>query len=146
MLRVDCQHGVQQSTPAAPLADLAQTACPFGGGGEADLAGVLDRQHMTPRNRSGGLLGPALDQPLRCHFLVRQEAAKPLGLRSLPVTQPADAARPARNRTFEELRPLLSRRRSPNSPADHVTSIIPAPALAKGAAYWNRTFDIPRKA
>ena len=46
---IDRQHGMQQGAPAPALADLAQPAPALGPGREVDLAGVLDRQHVTTR-------------------------------------------------------------------------------------------------
>jgi hypothetical protein len=141
----------KRSVAAFALADLAQTAPPLGLGAEVDLAAVLDRQNVSTGNRRPGLLRPARNQPLRRHLRVRQKAPESLGLRTIAVAQLPDTAAAAHDRTFEQQRPLLSRRRSPNSPNDHSTSIIAAPQHhqkvptieSQTTAFWEALFSYP---
>ena len=59
---VDRQHGMQEHAVSIAFADLAQAAAMLRCGGELDLAGVLDRQHVTIATGNPRLVAPALDQ------------------------------------------------------------------------------------
>jgi hypothetical protein len=67
---------MHQHAAARAFADLAQAAPPAGLGLEADLARIVDGQHMPSGRRRPCLLAPASDQTLARHLLVGQEAAE----------------------------------------------------------------------
>ena len=78
----------------------------------------LNRQDVPPGTGRAGQIGPARDQLCRRHLRAGEE---PPGLQlTLAVAaQPAQAHRFTRRHPFEDLRPLLSRRTSPNVPSDN---------------------------
>src|SRR5271170_2388300 len=90
----------------------------FGSGGKMDLAGVLDRQHMTAGDGCAGLVAPALDQPLERHLRVGEEVAVGDLGGAIAGGQLSQAQALAREDRIEKLSPLLSRRRSRKRPND----------------------------
>ena len=61
-VRINRHHGVQEHAENIAFADLSQPAAVFWRGGKLDVAGVLDRQHVTAASRNPRLLAPAFDQ------------------------------------------------------------------------------------
>jgi hypothetical protein len=112
------QHRVQQHPAAVALADLAEPAPAVGGGRKVDLAGALDRQDMAAGGGRDSALAPAFDHPGEGHLGIAEEPIEPHLLGALAVRKPPQADVRARDHAFEQRRPPLSRRRSPNRPND----------------------------
>ncbi|MEY9143084.1 hypothetical protein ABIF00_001068 [Bradyrhizobium elkanii] len=110
------QQRMQQHAVVIALADFAEPAPALRRGVEVDLAGVLDRQHMAALYRGNRAVAPAFDDPLRRHLVVAEKAVEPHLQRTITPGKPPQADRLARNHAFDERRPPLSRRRSPNRP------------------------------
>ena len=109
---------MQQHAASIAFGDFAQAAPTSPPGMELDLARILDRQHMTPADRSSRLQAPAFNQlidrdPRIVHKPPERHVRSPVAPRHLAQ---ADAARA--KHSPEKRRPLLSRRTSPNSPKD----------------------------
>src|SRR5262249_35562367 len=126
---VDRHHGMQQHAASITFADFAQSAPTSRPGLELNLARVLDRQHMTPADRSPRLQAPAFYQficrDLRIvHKPPERHVGSPVAPRHLAQ---ADATRA--KHSPEKRRPLLSRRTSPNSPKDKSGCISDAPRI-----------------
>ena len=81
-------------------------------------------------------IGPARDQLRHCHLRAGEE---PPGLQlTLAVAaQPAQAHRFTRRHPFEDLRPVLSRRTSPNVPSDNSIA-APVGRLPQGSELYSR--------
>ena len=111
-------HRVHQHAEGIALSDRAEAAAALCCGRELHLTTVLDRQDMPPGTGRAGQIGPARNQLCRRHLRAGEE---PPGLQlTLAVAaQPAQAHRFTRRHPFEDLRPLLSRRTSPNVPSDN---------------------------
>jgi NAD(P)-dependent dehydrogenase (short-subunit alcohol dehydrogenase family) len=116
---------MQHEAPADALADLAQTASARRRGAEVEIAGILDRQHMTTRAGHRSLLAPALDQSVHRYPRVRQKATEADNLATTAARQPPQAHALAPDHTLEKQSPPFSRRRSPNRPSS--TDPIAAP-------------------
>ncbi|WP_246757015.1 hypothetical protein, partial [Bradyrhizobium neotropicale] len=71
---------------------------------------------MAARNRRNRAFAPAFDNTLRCHLGVAEKAVEPHLQRAVTLGKPPQANILARNHAFDERRPPLSRRRSPNRP------------------------------
>ncbi len=115
---IDRHHGMQEHATGITFTDFAEPAPTSPLGVELDLAGVLDRQHMTLTDGSRRLQAPAfnqfVDRDLRIVYKPPERHVRsPVALRHLAQ---ADAARA--KHSPEKRRPLLSRRTSPNSPRD----------------------------
>src|SRR6185437_3153123 len=94
---------------------------------EVDLARILDGEHVAARHSPRGLLAPALDQPLDRHILVGQEAAIAYLPRAAAAAELAQANTLLHGHTLEQLRPFLSRRRSPNRPSEKLVTCMATP-------------------
>jgi hypothetical protein len=98
---------MQQRTTAHAFANFPQTAGACSGCAKIDLAGVLDRQHMSADNRRAGGLAPPRNQPLDAHFGVGEKAIE-LDLQPpFPVARPAQTCAARTHHPFEERRPLF---------------------------------------
>src|ERR1700752_3046351 len=97
-------------------ADLAEPAPALRRGIEVDLAGVLDRQHMAARYCRNRAFAPAFDDALRRHLGIAEKAVEPHLQRTVTFGEAPQANILARNHAFDERRPPLSRRQSPNRP------------------------------
>ena len=117
--RIQRQHGMHQQAMDVAVANLAQaTPAPLGRA-EMNLAGILDRQNMPACRRTSGLFAPTVQQRRNRHVRIGEKPAIADELRAAPAGQLAHAYRGARNHTFQQRSPPLSRRQSPNRPTDH---------------------------
>ena len=128
ILGVHRQHRVQQHPAAVTLADLPKPTPAFGRGCEVDFAGILDRQYVAAFGRRHRAFAPAFDHPCDRHLGIAEKAVEPHFLGTDPSGQPPQADILARDHAFDERRPLLSRRRSPNRPNDQsICASMPTP-------------------
>jgi hypothetical protein len=136
-LGVDRDHRVRHYPVCIAFLYWSQATAALRIGGEFHLRGVLDRQYMTAGDRRAGLQAPTLNDLRRRHFRIGEEPAG-LFFATSATTQPAQAYRLARDHSFEDRAPPLSRRRSPNDPSDHSIS-APVLRLPGGReSYQNR--------
>src|SRR5271166_3373828 len=112
-----------------PLPDLAQTAPALGRRAKVDVAGVLDGDHMSTRHSRSRLLAPAGDQALDRHILVGEKPTEAHLPRPIVRAEPTQASALTRDHAFEQRRPLLSSRRSRNSPNDRLSFDIATPRI-----------------
>ena len=117
-LGVGCQHRVQQYPTAIAVTDLSEPPPAFGSRSKIDFAGILDRQHMAAFNCGYRALAPALDQAPGRHPDIAKKAVELHFPGADAFGQPPQANILARDHAFDERRPPLSRRRSPNRPND----------------------------
>ena len=124
-------HRVDQHAIAMTFADRAEAAAASRPGREFDLAGVLDRKNVPVRRGRTGQLAPAFDDFRRRHLGIGEEPAGALlpGAIAADLTQ-ADCL--ARDHSFEDRSPPLSRRSSPNDPTDH-SMLSPVLRLPRGS-------------
>ena len=124
-------HRAEVATALCRGRELHLTTIPGPSPGRA-----LDRQNMPPSTGRAGQIGPAGNQLCRRHSRAGEE---PPGLQlTLAVaTQPAQAHRFTRRHPFEDLRPLLSRRTSPNVPSDN-SIVAPVGRLPQGSELYSR--------
>src|SRR5215217_4176965 len=115
---IDRHHGMQQHAAGIAFADFAQSTPTSLPRLKLDLAGVLDRQHMTPADHGRRLPAPAFNHSIGRDLRIVHEP--PVRHVRGPVTlchlTQADTARA--KHSSHKRRPLLSRRTSPNSPSD----------------------------
>src|SRR5437667_173184 len=114
------QHRVQQHPAAVALTYYPKPAPAFCSGGKIDFAGVLDRQHMAAFRRGHRAFAPALDHACGRHLGIAEKAVEPHFPGADAPGQPPQADILARDHAFDERRPPLSRRRSPNRPNDQL--------------------------
>src|SRR4029077_2773808 len=114
--RVERDHWVQQQAAAYALADRTQAALMALAGSEIEFGRVLDRKDMPAGHRRSGSGAPPLNQAVQRFLRVTQQPAKPDLGRLVALRQPAKATGTQMHHAFEEQRPPLSRRRSPNRP------------------------------
>ena len=137
-------HCVHQHAVCVSLTHRAEVATALRRGRELHLTSVpgsrpgqaLDRQDMPPGTGRAGQIGPARNQLCRRHSRAGEE---PPGLQlTLAVAaQLAQAHRFTRRHPFEDLRPLLSRRTSPNVPNDNSIA-APVGRLPQGSESFSR--------
>src|SRR5258707_5056429 len=128
------------------LADLPEPAPASCRGCEVDFAGVLDRQHMAAFCRRHRAFAPAFDHACGRHLGIAEKAVEPHFLGAVAFSQSPQADIIARNHAFDERRPPLSRRRSPNRPSDQsvcASMSTPLPKLKcrnrnhTNSRFWN---------
>ena len=138
ILGVHRKHRMQQHAAAVAFADLPKPAPAPCGGGEVDLAGVLNREHVTTFRRRRRAFAPALDHTRDRDLVVAEKAIEPHLLGTAAFRQPPQADILARDHAFEKRRPPLSRRRSPNRPSDHVVcASMSTPRKSRSASQRN---------
>src|SRR5712671_1683413 len=146
VLGVHRQHRVQQHPVAVALADLSEPAPASCRGCEVDFAGVLDRQYMAAFCRRHRAFAPAFDDTGRCHLGIAEKAVEPHFPAAIAFCQSPQADITARNHAFDERRPPLSRRRSPNRPSDQsicasMSTPLPKPKCRNrnhtNSRFWN---------
>ena len=132
-LGIQRQHRMQQQAAADALANLTQPAPSLGGGLKIDLTRVLDRQHMPAGRRNPGPFAPAREQCAQCHLLVGEKPIILDDLRTMSPRRPPQTGACTRDHAFEQRRPPLSRRRSPNRAKKYCSSNILAPLANRSA-------------
>src|SRR3954471_2933200 len=126
---------MQQQPVDIALGGLSEPAPALCRGCEVDLTGILDRQHMTAFRRSSRTLAPAFDDVFDGHLGIAEKAVEAHLPGANPSCQPPQADVLARNHAFEQRRPPLSRRRSPNRPNDQSICVsMPTPRQSRSAA------------
>ena len=133
---------MQQHAASIAFGDLAQAAPTSPPGMELDLARILDRQDMTPADRSWRLQAPAfnqlIDRDLRIvHKPPERHVRSPVAPRHLAQTDAACA-----KHSPEKRRPLLSRRTSPNSPKDKSGSCCISDAPSNQSVRKRKSYKI----
>ena len=114
---IDRQHRVHHQPVDIALFHRAEAATPRRRGRKPDMAGILDRQHMTPGAGRRGALRPTGNDLLRRHLWVGEKPAGPQ-LRAPTLTQPTQAERLAHHHSFEQFAPFYRDehpRRSPET-------------------------------
>src|SRR5487761_2141356 len=124
-LGVHRDHRVRHHAVRIPFLHRPQAAAALRGGREFHLRGILNRQPVPPGGGRAGQIAPSLDNSRRRYFRVGEKPTRSQFATTV-TTQPAQADRLARDHSFEDRTPPLSRRRSPNDPSDHSIS---APVL-----------------
>ena len=128
-------HCMQQQTVAGPFADLTQPAPALGLGSKIDLACILDRQHVPASHCNGRLFTPACEQRFQGHILIGEKSAELDDLGPITRRRSPQARTGARDHSFEQGRPPLSRRPSPNRPSLNCSSNILAPQQNRSATH-----------
>lgn len=85
VIGVHRQQWVQQHAVVITFADLAKPASAFRCGVEVNLAGILDRQHMTALDCGDRAFAPAFDQSLGRHLVITEKAVEPYFNRPLAL-------------------------------------------------------------
>ncbi|MGL3105293.1 hypothetical protein [Bradyrhizobium sp. BR 1432] len=117
VIGIHSQQRMQQHAVVIAFADFSEPAPALRCGVEVDLAGVLDGQHVAALYRSDRAFAPAFDDPLHRHLVMAKKAVEPHFQRAVPPGELPKADSFAHNHAFDERRPPLSRRRSPNRPS-----------------------------
>ena len=139
-LGIHRQHRVQQHPVGVAVANLAEPAPALCRRGKIDPAGILDRQHMAAFSRGDRALAPAFDHPGGRHLGIAEKAVEPHFPGTDASCQPPQADILARDHAFDERRPPLSRRRSPNRPNDQsICTSMPTPPPKPKCHHKNHT-------
>jgi hypothetical protein len=117
-------HRMQQQAVSGALANLAQPAPALGLGSKVDFTCVLDRQYVAASRCNRRLFAPACQQRFQAHVLIGEKPAIADDLGSIAIRRSPQTRTGARDHAFEQGRPPLSRRPSPNRPTLNCSSNI----------------------
>jgi hypothetical protein len=107
---------MKQQAAANSFADDPQTTLMARARSKIKLARILDRKNMPARDRRRRALAPTRDKALHSYFRMTEQPAESDFDRPVALRQPTQATRAAMHHPFEQQRPPLSRRASPNRP------------------------------